>query len=390
MAYFAPYIDGEGIHIPTYADIMEHLIEEYKRIFGQEIYLGEDTQDYQMLSVFAKSMDDLNALVTQNYNARNPNYATGDALDLLLQLNAISRKKATSSTVTLTLGGDAGTVIPIGSQAIDKDGYIWELQEECTLDANGEGTAKAACTEPGTISADAGAINNVYTPVTGWYTVTNAAVATVGTNTETDAEVRARRNKSVSMNTNGTIDALLRALNALDNVKYVALQENNTNETNELGIPGHSICAIVSGGESYEIATEIWKNKAPGVGTYGNTSVNYIDDSQNTNIINFTRPTNVLVTVTVSLTAGTGYDATRIDPIIKDAIINEIGALGAGKSWGVTMAYKDIYNCFDDDVPFVITGISGTNTHGTSTTLVQCNYNEVLYTDAEHITITVS
>ena len=34
MSYFAPYIDGTGIHMPTYEDRLEDLTEAYRTIFG--------------------------------------------------------------------------------------------------------------------------------------------------------------------------------------------------------------------------------------------------------------------------------------------------------------------------------------------------------------------
>ena len=47
MAYTAPYIDDAGLHIPTYADIRDDLVEQFKSIYGQDIYLENDSQDYQ-------------------------------------------------------------------------------------------------------------------------------------------------------------------------------------------------------------------------------------------------------------------------------------------------------------------------------------------------------
>ena len=391
MAYFVPYIDAEGIHIPTYDDILGNLITGYKRIFGEDLYLGEDTQDYQMLSIFAKSMDDMMGLVTENYNARNPEYASGDALDLLIALNAMSRKKATSSRVTLTLSGDPFIEIPAGSKAIDQKGYNWVIETPCTLDANGQGAAEAYCETTGDITANAGTIDTIYTPVTGWTGVTNVDVATPGKNVETDAELRIRRRLSVSMNTNGTYDALLRALAALDDVEYVDLRVNDSNETDSLGIPGHSFCALVQGGNRDEIANAIWLNKAPGVGTHGNESVDYVDESGNTNVIKFTIPERELVSVVVNLTPYAGYDAGRCDPIIKQAIVNGINDMGVGKPWGVTMAYRDIYNGFEGEtIPFVVTQITGTDSHGSSSSIVACDYDEILYTDLDHVSISIN
>ena len=66
MSYFSPYIDGTGIHLPTYEDRLDDLCEAY--------------------------LDDVSALVLQAYNSRNPMYATGNALDLLLPQYGLTRQ----------------------------------------------------------------------------------------------------------------------------------------------------------------------------------------------------------------------------------------------------------------------------------------------------------
>ena len=90
MAYFRPSIDADGIHVPTYDDILENLITQYRMIFGDDVYIGVDSKDYQLLSVFAKALDDYAALAVDAYNARSPLYATGDALDVLCSLVGIT------------------------------------------------------------------------------------------------------------------------------------------------------------------------------------------------------------------------------------------------------------------------------------------------------------
>ena len=96
MAYFAPYIDASGIHMPTYEDRLQDLLSAYRTIFGQEAELSPAVPDYQLLSVFAKALDDTSALVLQAYNSRNPLYASGQALDLLLPQYGITRQAGES------------------------------------------------------------------------------------------------------------------------------------------------------------------------------------------------------------------------------------------------------------------------------------------------------
>ena len=51
MAYFAPYIDGTGLHMPTYEDRLSDLVTAYRSIFGIDSELSESVPDYQLLSV---------------------------------------------------------------------------------------------------------------------------------------------------------------------------------------------------------------------------------------------------------------------------------------------------------------------------------------------------
>ena len=406
MAYFEPSIDADGIHIPTYLDIMDYLIVQYKSIFGDDVYIGEETKDYQLLSVFAKCLDDYAALVIDSYNARNPNYATGNSLDLLLPLVSMVRRPATASTAVLKLTGVENTVIAPGKVAIDKNGVLWNLDNGVTLDENGVATVGATCNVKGAIPAPVGSINGIYTPVVGWDSVTNEEDGDVGLNVETDDEVRVRRRNSVNLQNNGTYDAVVRALLNLEvdneRLSYVNVVSNDSGSTNSDGIPGHSICCVVDGldGNESTIAEAIWKSKAPGIGTYGGAngdshkvSVQYVDDYGHTNTVNFARPVISAVDVVVTINTTSEYDAERVDEIIKGAVLNEINSLGIGKSWGVTTAYRDIYNAFYGEVcPFVISSVTG-KTSGmseASTVEVPCSFNELLTCGDTNITIVVS
>lgn len=93
MSYFPPYIDGSGLHMPTYEDRLQDLCSAYRSLFGQEAELSPEVPDYQLLSVFARALDDTSALVLSAYNSRNPQYASGQALDLLLPQYGITRQE---------------------------------------------------------------------------------------------------------------------------------------------------------------------------------------------------------------------------------------------------------------------------------------------------------
>ena len=82
MSYFAPYLDETGLHIPTYSDRMASLLDAYRSIFGPDVNLTESSPDYQLLSIFARALDDFSAVLVSLFASRNPGYAAGAALDL--------------------------------------------------------------------------------------------------------------------------------------------------------------------------------------------------------------------------------------------------------------------------------------------------------------------
>ena len=114
MSYTAPYIDAAGLHIPSYTDIRDDLVETFKSIYGQDIYLDNDSQDYQMISAFALKTYDTMQLLQIVYNNHSPKTAVGTGLDSLVKLNGIRRKEASYSTCVLTITGTVGTEIAAG------------------------------------------------------------------------------------------------------------------------------------------------------------------------------------------------------------------------------------------------------------------------------------
>ena len=400
MAYFKPYIDVEGVHIPTYQDALDLLIESYKAIFGEDVYIAEDSPDYQLLSVFTRCLDDYVSFAVDCYNARNINYASGNSLDLLLPLAGLTRKNATASTVNLTLSGTIGTVIPAGSKVMDDDGYLWDTTAEATLaaasveDTVGTATVAAECETKGAISALAGTIKKIYTPLAGWDGVNNAFAASVGKDIETDEQARVRFGNAVLARSAAVATALRAALFGIENVKYVKVYENDTGSTDANNIPGHSIACIVGGGNQNAIAQMIYEKKAPGIGTYGSTAVSVSDEYGQTHTINFSRPTSVLVYFNIWITTLAGYDGDTIEEAIRNAIVNHINENGIGESLIISQLYGICYASRPDLAStYIITAIQATVAGGSATSsVVNVAWNEriVLQNGASSITFTTT
>ena len=321
MAYTAPYIDELGMHIPTYDDILQDLLTSMKQIFGSDIYLDEDSMDYQQISIFAKKIYDTNSLALLVYNNRTANTSVGVGLDNLCALVGIKRKPAKYSECQLTLTGSPRTSIT-GGKASDGT-HNWILPEDVTIPDNGIITVQATCETTGYITAAPNTINKIATPIYGWTGVTNQYSATPGRDVESDANLRARYYVSTMLPAVSIFDSILSSLSSITDVKRVKGYENDTNQVSAEGFPPHSVTFVVEDGDEGQIAEMIYNKKTPGCYTNGTTDIEILSEAGNVTHIRFYRPTYKNVWVKVNITKLAGYNDSAVDNI-KNALVNYI------------------------------------------------------------------
>ena len=290
MSYFAPYIDGFGLHLPSYEDRLEELTGAYRSIFGMESELSASMPDYQLLSVFAKALDDVSALVLQAYNSRNPAYAAGQALDLLLPQYGITR--------------EAG---------------------------------------------------------------------------EADASVRARIRRSLAGRSTGSADALLAAVKAARGVKDALVYINETDSTDSIGIPAHSIAVVIRGGAANAVAQAIYDKKAPGIGVWGSSSGTAVDADGREHTIPFTRYADKLIFLHLYIRLMEGGDQDTIREKVVPAVTAYMDSLGLAAPLNVPQLYGTAYAA-DPAIAktFVVTDIQVLLPGGSGAIrdVVSCAWNE--------------
>lgn len=390
MAYFTPYIDGQGIHVPTYTDIRDDLINSMKTIFGDDIYIDSDSQDYQQISIFAKKIFDANSLGVLIYNNRTANTAVGVGLDNLCALVGITRKPASNSTVQLTLTGSPSTVITNG---VASDGTNnWILQSPITIPENGTIIVEAACQIAGYITALPNTITTIATPVYGWYSVTNTYSATPGVDQETDAELRGRYATATGLPASSIFDSIIASVYQVDGVTKVKAYENDTSETSTEGFPPHSITFVVEGGDDTQIATEIYYKKTPGCYTNGTTEIELTSVYGNITIIRFYRPAYQTIWVNITLKQLQGYNsnyATNIQNAIVDYINNLQIAETVYRSilWSIATSQMGSIQSPEFSVTDIQLSTNGTSFSDDDVTLA---FNYAAQTSASNINIEVS
>ncbi|NOU95581.1 hypothetical protein GC093_20445 [Paenibacillus sp. LMG 31456] len=346
MTYFAPFIDSSGFHMPSYSNIRNQLIADAKAIFGQDIYLGVDSQDYQWISAVANIIYDSFLASQAVYNSRGPSTAIGSSLDIIVKLNGIKRLPAVYSTCYVTLAGTPGTTITNGIVG-DLNSNNWTLTSPVTLDSSGQATALATCQTTGPIVANIADLNKIVTPTYGWTTVTNDAAALVGSSSETDSQLRSRQAISTAQPSRTVLEGVKGAISAVSGVMRFVVHENDTNAEDANGLPPHSITVVVEGGEDADVARAMFNKKGPGVYTNGTTSVSITDAYENAVTIRFYRPTYVDIDVVVNVKKLAGYTSQTTDAI-KSALAAYADSLLIGDDllisslWGATLSANQV------------------------------------------------
>lgn len=351
--YQAPYIDEAGLHISSYTDIRDSLLEEMRAIYGNDIYLDNDSQDYQMISAFALMAYDVQQALLLAYNNISPATATGAGLDRVVALNGIRRAAASYSTCLVKLTGTAGTIVNNGIVQ-DSRGIQWRLPESVTIGNDGTATALATCTTIGRITAATGDINTIVTPTRGWTSITNDAPAVAGVNQETDSALRAKQRISTANPSNTVFEGTIGAVANVPGVIRYAAYENDTDIERD-GLPPHSITMVVDGGTDQDVAQAIYLHKTPGCYTNGDVEVN-VSGSLTDIPIRFYRPHYADVAVKVSIKPLTGYtDATASQ--IKANIYNYINGLAIGETLYTPNLNAPILSALNGQPSFYVTGL---------------------------------
>jgi len=329
MTSLAAQVTSTGITAPPYADILASLIASFQSIYGIDSYLGADSQDGQMLAVVAKAINDSNQTAIAVFNSFSPQTAQGEALSSRVKMNGIRREIPTRSTATVTIVGQAGTVI---SSGVVKDnlGYKWDLPVSITIPIGGSVSVTATCQTIGNIIAPANSINKIAAPQLGWQSVTNPSAAVQGSPVESDATLRQRQSISTSIGALSVLDSISANVANVAGVSRSVVAENPTGATDVNGIPAHSISAVVAGGSVQDIIDAIGRTKTAGTGTYGTTTGTYIDAKGIASTIKYFTLDTVSIKVEVDITALSGYVSSTGDAL-KQAVAAYISANDIGE-----------------------------------------------------------
>lgn len=385
-----PVIDINGITAYGFTDCLAWLQSTYRSIYGDDVYLGNDSQDGQFIAALAQAFADLNSAAVAVYNAFSPATAQGNGLSSVVKINGLERFVPSRSTVDVKLVGIVGTTITNG-QVSDTAQNVWNLPASVTIPLAGEIIVTATANADGAISASIGAVNKIKTPRYGWQSVTNLSEAVEGAPIEVDPALRTRQSQSVTAPSQSIFEGIVASIKNISGVTRSMGYENASNTTDANSIPAHSLAFIVEGGDVTEIATAIALRKTPGTPTVGAISTTITDSNNSTSTIKFSRPTQAVIKVHVNIQALTGW-TTDMQPIIAQALADYLNALKIGDDVIYTRLFvpANLSNTQYESL-FNITSLTVARDSGSpGTANIAIGYNEVAFGDPVNMTFTVS
>lgn len=293
----ANQLTNSGLTIQTLTEIVGELETGLKTIYGQNINLDPNTPDGQLVHIIAQAKADILELINQVFSSFDPDQAVGVNLDRRCALNSIRRAGGTYTLQTLGVTADRALTLPGLDNSLnpftvqDAQGNRYQLVSGYSFASAGTADILFQSLEIGAVTPALNSITTVVTITLGVTAVNNPTPPnSVGVPEETDAALRTRRTRSVSIPSKGYLDGLIGSLLDLDSVTQVEVFENVTNVTDSRGIPAHSIWVVVAGGTAEDIANVIYIKRSLGCGMRGAVEVAITQADNLITTIKFDRP----------------------------------------------------------------------------------------------------
>lgn len=331
--------DENGLQTATRQEILADLVSAFHDIYGNDVLLDSSTPDGQWLNILAQKGVDIRGLLMQLYNSFNPNNAQGAVLDQRCAINNVFRKAGTFTTVSVNITTDRAISLEgVDGNYNNPDATGYTIQDnEGNRFVLVNSQSLAAGTTPCLFRSEVmGSVvvlpETITTPVTivlGVTSVINPTTAvSVGSDEETDAQLRLRRRQSVAISSFGYLNGLQATLLQLDGVNDAKVYENYTSSTDANGTPAHSIWVVMDGGSASDIANAIYSKKAPGCNMRGDIEYTILTPAQTQFIAKWDEAQTVDFDIKFDIKAsatGVAFDINAIKQYIEEHLDFKIG-----------------------------------------------------------------
>lgn len=303
--------DSQGIITQTLSEIINERENTLKTVMGEEFIIDKTSPIGNMELADSNSEVLIHELIAYLIpNQIDAKTATGIFLDAICEKNRIYRKQANYTTLDLVIEGDKNTQFLSGDITItdSTSGLYYDLNEDCTIGDDNKVYAQFKCQSIGDYYPLSSTTFEIQTPMAGLTSVTldfENSNLVVGNFTETDDELRRRRELSISLNSTSILESIKSAIYSLDGVKYVVPFENDTETTDTDGLPMKSFEMVVYGGDEDEITDTIFNKKPVGTRAYGTTVKVKTDSEGSLYNIGYTKATQINIGMEIKVKSKT-------------------------------------------------------------------------------------
>lgn len=345
-------LNSTGYQVQTFAEYKALFQAAFISAFGAGIDLSETSPQGNLVNAFSEWAENGDKVGLDVFQSMNIKTAEGVSLDFIALLRRVVRKAGTKSVIDCAFTSSATPYsLSTGERftLTNNPDIEFELAAGVTISSTPQ-TVQLIAVNPGEVSAEVG---DKLTSVSFIQQLQDIEITvfTNGTDTETDDELRARLETTNGENARATVESIYFALLDIDDVQKVNVLENATGSVDGLGLPAHSIEALVLGGLDADVAEAIFNKNPAGTVTFGSTTVAVTDIMLNSHDISFTRPTQKTVEVRVTVQKKEFQDAvdTTFFDTMKQEIKDYVDALRIGEDVSYTTVYGIFakFNSFD-------------------------------------------
>lgn len=323
-----------GFERPIQDEIAADIAADQRGTISAQLDVSESTVIGNLNNVFADQLAQAYEALEEAYNGHDPDNATDDRLVALALLTGTERRGAQQGSVTVTCTLAASKSYDVGElvvHAVDDPTNRWSNRDIVeTTTADDYEVVFLSENTGADVTAAAGTLTVIASPIDGFSAATNAEDATPGRDIEDIETLRARRENELALGGSGTVDALRAEVLQLEDVIECLVEENTTDST--VGdLPPHSFRVVVWDGDpgqvpDDDIAQTILDCGPAGIPAVGDESGNAVRSDGTVVTRAFQRAAVVDIYVSADIVASAGnVSAADVKAAIRAAMPTVVG-----------------------------------------------------------------
>jgi len=305
-------LTATGITIETLETLLASIVADELANISPTLNTEADALIGQLNAIYAAALAELWELLEDLYQGGYVDTATGQALSYICALTGTIREVATRGTHTARFFGAIDDVVPLHTEYYPngRPGSVFRTTVETTLTTTFANIATETVT-PGSSSyvlTSEGENLTMPNPPTGITAVETVAYgdSTLGSDEETDADLRTRREAEIARPGSATAEAMRSDLLLVAGVDAAFVFENPTAYTDANGVPPYAVECLVHSQTApawaaQDVVDAIWTGKPAGTETYGGTSGVAEDSAGNNHTINYSTAADVRLYIEMSM-----------------------------------------------------------------------------------------